>query len=142
MARKATAKWSGTLKEGEGTMRLGSGAWEGPYSFRSRFEDGSGSNPEELIGAALAACFSMQVAADIERAGMQPESVESEAAVELRPVDGTPTITRISLTTTANAPGADGDKVREIAENAKRNCIIARSLAGVETIELDLTVST
>jgi osmotically inducible protein OsmC len=142
MARKATAKWNGTLKEGDGTMRLGSGAWEGPYSFKSRFEEGSGSNPEELIGAALAACFSMQVAADIERAGLEPESVESEAAVELRPVDGTPTITKISLTTTANAPGADEAKVREVAENAKKNCIVSRALAGVETIELDLTVTT
>ena len=140
--RKATATWNGTLKEGDGTMRLGQGAWEGPYSFKSRFEEGDGSNPEELIAAAQAGCFSMALSADLERAGLSPERVETTAVVELRPKDGVPTITKISLTTTAKVPGATEDKVREVAESSKRNCPVARALAAVETIELDLTVET
>src|SRR4051812_26737143 len=100
--RKATAEGDGTLKEGDGTMRMGHGGWTGPYSFKSRFEEGEGTNPEELIAAAHAGCFSMALSADLERAGCEPAHVETTAVVELRPKDGIPTITRIKLTTTAN----------------------------------------
>jgi osmotically inducible protein OsmC len=138
--RKATATWEGTLKEGNGVMRMA--AWEGPYSFKSRFEEGEGTNPEELIAAAHAGCFSMAFAADLERAGLDPERVETTAKVELRPKDGAPTITKITLTTTARVPGADESAVREAAEGAKRNCPVSRALASVDEIELDLTVET
>jgi osmotically inducible protein OsmC len=138
--RKATATWNGTLKEGDGVMRMS--AWEGPYSFKSRFEEGDGTNPEELIAAAHAGCFSMAFAGDLERAGLNPEQVETTAKVELRPKDGAPTITKITLTTTARVPGADESAVREAAEGAKRNCPVSRALAGVDEVELDLTVET
>ena len=137
----ATAKWSGSLKEGEGHMALGNGAFEGAFSYKSRFEDGAGTNPEELIGASLAGCFSMQFNAFLFNDGIEAESVETQAEVTLRPVDGTPTITTIALTTTVNAPGADEAKVRELGEKAKQGCPVSRALGGVESIELDLIVN-
>lgn len=137
----ADAQWTGSLKEGSGHLALGNGAFEGEFSFRSRFEDGEGTNPEELIAAAHAGCFSMQCNALLYEAGIEAESVATTAEVELRPVDGTPTITRITLTTTVTAPGADEDKVREAAEAAKAECPVSRALAAVEAIELDLTVT-
>ena len=140
----ADAKWTGTLKEGKGHLALGSGAFEGNFTFKSRFEDGEGSytNPEELIGAAIAGCFTMQLNNELYGADIEPESVETTAHVQIRQVDGAPTIAQITLTTTANAPGGDEAKVRELAESAREGCIISRALAGVETIELDLTVNT
>ena len=137
----ADAKWTGSLKEGEGHMALGNGAFEGAFSFKSRFEDGSGTNPEELIGAALAGCFSMQFNAFLYNEGIEAESVETHAEVTLRPVDGTPTITTVALTTTVTAPGADEDKVREIGDQAKQKCPVSRALAGVKEISLELTVA-
>src|SRR5438128_595418 len=100
----ATAKWTGALKEGEGHFALGGGAAEGQFSFKSRFEEGTGTNPEELIAAAHAACFSMATAAQLGEAGIDPESVETSAQVTLRIVDGQPTITTSALTTTIKAP--------------------------------------
>jgi lipoyl-dependent peroxiredoxin len=140
MARTATAEWRGTLKEGDGTMALGSGAWEGPYTYKSRFEEGPGSNPEELIGAAEAGCFTMQFSANLEAAGHTPESVHTEARVQIRNVDGAPTITQIALTTTARVPGVDEETFQKTAADAKENCIISRSLAGVGEITLDATL--
>src|SRR5215213_10565957 len=139
--RKATAKWNGGLKGGDGTMALGSGAFEGAYSFKSRFEEGTGTNPEELIGAAIAGCYSMQLSAFLERDGVNSDSVQTEATVELGRSDAGPTITTITLATTANTPGADEQQVRKIADEAKQACLVARALAGVETIDLDLTVN-
>jgi osmotically inducible protein OsmC len=136
----ANAKWTGNLKEGEGHMSLGGGAFDGAFTFRSRFEDGDGTNPEELIGASLAGCFSMQFSAFLHNEGIESESVETRAEVTLRPVDGTPTITTIALTTTVTAPGADEDKVRELGEQAKQKCPVSRALGAVEEISLDLTV--
>jgi osmotically inducible protein OsmC len=142
MARNtATAKWEGSLKEGEGHVALGNGAFEGEYSFHSRFEDGEGTNPEELIAAAHAGCFSMQFNAFLYNEGIEAESVETQAQVEIKPVDGTPTITRITLTTTVEAPDADEDKVRELGESAKEKCPVSRALAAVEEIVLDLTIN-
>lgn len=136
----ADATWTGDLKGGEGRMALGGGAFEGAFSFRSRFEDGTGTNPEELIGAALAGCFSMQLSGFLHAAGIASESVRTHAEVQLRPVDGTPTITRVTLSTTVTAPGADEAAVREQAEAAKEKCPVSRALGPVEKV-LDLTVA-
>src|SRR3954447_2447660 len=100
MPNTAQATWNGALKEGEGRVRLGQGAFEGSYTFKSRFEDGEGTNPEELVAAAHAACFSMATSGELGRAGVPFESVETKANVRLRPVAGQPTVDRIRLTTT------------------------------------------
>jgi lipoyl-dependent peroxiredoxin len=135
--RKASAQWSGNLKEGTGSMALGSGAWEGPYTYKSRFEEGQGTNPEELIGAALAGCFSMQVSAALSEAGHVPESVKTDAAVGIRLIDGNPTISQIDLVTRARIPGLDDATFQAAANTAKEGCIISRALAGVGNINLD-----
>lgn len=137
--RTASARWEGSLADGSGTMRLGGGAYEGPYSFQSRFEEGEGTNPEELIGAAHAGCFSMALSADLDREGHAPESVDTDASVHFEQVDGTPTITRIELRTSARVPGIDAGALDRIAEGAKQNCPVSRALAGVE-ISLDATL--
>ncbi|HVL94702.1 MAG TPA: OsmC family peroxiredoxin [Solirubrobacteraceae bacterium] len=141
-ARQATAKWEGTLKEGNGTMHLRQGGWEGPYTFSSRFEEGEGTNPEELIAAAHAGCFSMAAAGDLGRAGIDVERVETRATVDLRMVDGKPTITKVTLTTEVTAPGGDEAKIREAVEGAKEGCPVSRALAAVDEIALDLTINT
>jgi lipoyl-dependent peroxiredoxin len=138
--RKASATWKGNLKEGEGTMALGSGVWEGPFSFKTRFEEGQGTNPEELIGAALAGCFTMQVSHALSEAGHVPDSVETQAKVQIRNVDGNPTISQIDLVTTARVPGIDDGTFQETAKTAKDGCIISRALAGVGNITLDATL--
>jgi lipoyl-dependent peroxiredoxin len=93
--RNASATWKGNLMEGEGTMALGSGVWEGPFTFKTRFEEGAGTNPEELIGAALAGCFTMQVSHTLSEAGHVPDSVQTQAKVQIRNIDGNPTIAQI-----------------------------------------------
>jgi lipoyl-dependent peroxiredoxin len=138
--RNASATWKGNLKEGEGTMALGSGVWEGPFSFKTRFEEGQGTNPEELIGAALAGCFTMQVSHALSEAGHVPDSVETQAKVQIRNVDGNPTISQIDLVTTARVPGLDDGTFQETAKTAKDGCIISRALAGVSDITLDATL--
>jgi lipoyl-dependent peroxiredoxin len=140
MARTASAEWKGDLKEGEGTMALGSGSFEGRYTYKSRFEDGPGTNPEELIGAAQAGCFTMQLAASLAQAGHTVESVRTEARVQIRNVDGMPTITQIALVTRARVPGVDDATFQATAREAKETCIISRSLAGVGEITLDATL--
>ena len=132
--RKASAQWQGNLKEGDGRMALGSGAWNGPFTFKSRFEDGQGTNPEELIGAALAGCFTMQLSHALAEGGHTPDLVQTEASVQIRNVDGLPTISQIDLVTTARVPGLDDETFQKTAEESKQGCIIARSLAGVGTI--------
>jgi osmotically inducible protein OsmC len=117
------------------------GGYDGSFTFRSRFEDGDGTNPEQLIGAALAGCFSMQFNAFLYNDGIEAESVETRAEVTLRPVDGTPTITTIALSATVTAPGADEEKVREIGEQAKQKCPVSRALGAVEEITLELTMA-
>jgi osmotically inducible protein OsmC len=141
MPNTANATWTGALKEGTGKVRLGNGAFEGNYTFKSRFEDGEGTNPEELIAAAHAACFSMATSGELGKAGIDFESVDTTAAVPLKMLDAGPTITRIVLTTTVEAPGADESQVREAAEAAKKGCPISRALGAVETIDLELTVN-
>jgi osmotically inducible protein OsmC len=140
MARTASAEWRGNLQEGEGTMALGSGAWEGPFTFESRFEDGAGSNPEELIGAAEAGCFTMQLAHDLSEAGHVPELVHTDARVSIRNIDGAPTIARIALTTRARVPGLDAETLQRQAEETRRACIISRALGAVGEITVETTL--
>lgn len=129
--RKANAIWNGTLKEGSGVMKLGSGAYSGPYSYQSRFEDGAGTNPEELIGAAHAGCFSMFLSALLSKDGFTPESIETTAKVYL---EAGPTIAKIELNSTVNVPGLDAAKLQEYAEAAKANCPVSKALASVEIV--------
>src|SRR4029077_2037270 len=106
MPAKAEAEWKGDLPSGTGTFKAGD-TISGGYTYKSRFEDGPGSNPEQLIGAAHAACFSMALSSLLAKAGTPPESVRTDATVTLRPVDGTPTITKIALVTVGRVPGVD-----------------------------------
>ena len=135
-ARTASARWEGGLQQGKGTMRLGSGAFEGQYSFSSRFEEGTGTNPEELIGAAHAGCFSMALSAGLERAGHPPTSVDTTASVHLERAEGGFRISRIDLDCTAAVPGIDDAAFQEQAATAKATCPVSQALAGVD-IQLD-----
>ena len=138
MDRKSEARWNGDLKSGKGTVKLGSGAFEGPYSFLSRFESGTGTNPEELLGAAHAGCFSMALSGELGKAGMTPQRVETTAAVSLDTVDGKPTVTRSHLTVRAKIPGADPQKFQDAANTAKAGCPISRLLKAEVTMEATL----
>jgi osmotically inducible protein OsmC len=130
--RTGEAEWEGTIREGKGRMRLGSGAFEGAYSYRSRMEDGPGTNPEELIAAAHAGCFSMALSAGLGRAGYEPRRIRTDARVRFESsLDGF-AITRIDLETEAEVPGIDEESFREQAETAKTNCPVSKALAGVE----------
>ncbi len=134
--RSAEAEWKGTLREGQGTMKLGSGAYEGAYSFASRFESGPGTNPEELIGAAHAGCFSMALSGNLVKAGYKPESIQTTARVHLEKTGEGFGITRIELQTRARVPDIDAQAFQEQAEAAKAGCPVSRALAAVE-IHLD-----
>jgi osmotically inducible protein OsmC len=127
--RTSSAEWRGTLKEGAGTMKLGSGAYEGPFTYASRFESGRGTNPEELIGAAQAGCFSMFLAALLTSAGFTPTRIVTTASVHLG--EG-PTITRIELNTRAEVPGLTEADFHQHAEAAKKDCPVSKALAGPE----------
>jgi osmotically inducible protein OsmC len=127
--RTSSAEWKGTLKEGAGTMKLGSGAYEGPFTYASRFESGQGTNPEELIGAAQAGCFSMFLAALLTSAGFAPTRIVTTARVHLG--EG-PTITLIELNTRAEVPGLTEAGLKQHAEAAKKNCPVSKALAGPE----------
>lgn len=128
--RKAHAEWKGDLKGGSGTMALGSGAYEGAFSFRSRFEEGDGTNPEELIGAAHAGCFSMALSNILSEAGHVPTSVATDARVHLEFGADGPTITRIELSVQAVVPGLDEAGFHRHAEAAKAGCPVSRVLKG------------
>lgn len=129
---KGSAVWEGTLKEGKGNMKLGSGAFEGAYSFKSRFENGGGTNPEELIGAAEAGCFSMALASNLSKAGHDPKRISTSANVKLEMLDGGPKITVIELHTEAEVPGIDDAKFQEQAEKTKKTCPVSVALSGTE----------
>jgi lipoyl-dependent peroxiredoxin len=131
--RKSEATWRGTLKEGEGTMRLASGRYEGPYTFSSRFEEAAGTNPEELIGAAHAGCFSMFLAALLTDKGYTPQSVHTTAAVHL---GAGPTIKRIDLDCQATVPGIGEEEFQQLAADAKAKCPVSKALAAVPEITL------
>ncbi|HBL29654.1 MAG TPA: peroxiredoxin [Acidobacteria bacterium] len=130
--RKANAVWEGSLKEGHGTVALGSGAYEGRYSFGSRFEEAGGTNPEELIGAAHAGCFSMALSAGLGRSGFAPKRVATAAKVHLEKVGDAFKITRIELDNESEIPGIDEATFQEHAAKAKAGCPVSQALAGVE----------
>lgn len=130
--RTAQAEWKGDLKQGQGTMKLGSGAYEGAYSFLSRFEEGAGTNPEELIAAAHAGCFSMALAAALGKEGHSPQRVATEARAHLEKVGEGFGITRIELRTEALVPGIDHATFHQIATRAKETCPVSKALAGVD----------
>ena len=134
--RKASAVWSGTLKEGNGTMKMQSGAYEGKYSFGSRFEEDPGTNPEELIAAAHAGCFSMALSGGLTKSGFTPERVETAAKAHLERVGEGFKITRIQLTCEASVPEIDDATFQELAAGAKAGCPVSQALAGVD-ISLD-----
>lgn len=130
--RKAEAVWEGNLIKGKGKMKLGSGAFEGAYSFASRFEEGTGTNPEELIGAAHAGCFSMALSLFLERAGFIPERIHTNARVHIDKVGEGFKITTIELQTEAKVPGMDEKRFLEQAEAAKKGCPVSQALAGTD----------
>jgi lipoyl-dependent peroxiredoxin len=130
--RTAQAIWQGDLFAGKGTVALGSKAFEGPYGFKSRFEEGPGTNPEELIGAAHAGCFSMAFSMLLSQAGHVPERIQTTARVHLEKVGEGFKITRIELKTDAKVPGIDRDVFLEKAEAAKKGCPVSQALAGVD----------
>jgi osmotically inducible protein OsmC len=128
--RTGEAEWKGNLREGKGRVKLGSGAYEGEYSFVSRFESGSGTNPEELIGAAHAGCFSMALSAGLARAGITAKRIHTVASVHLEKAGEGFEITRIELVTEAEVPGIDEKAFLEHAETAKKSCPVSKALAG------------
>ncbi len=130
--RKASAEWKGGLKEGQGTLKLGSGAYEGPYSFRSRFQEGTGTNPEELIGAAHAACYAMALSAGLEKAGHPATRVSATSRIEFDMGGDAPTIRSSTLDVEAQVPGLDEKSFLEQAEAAKKGCPVSRALGGVD----------
>jgi len=139
--RTGSAIWNGNLKDGNGEVTVGDGVFTGAYSYASRFEDGEGTNPEELIAAAHAACFSMALSNILAEAGHPPEEIRTSARVQLRPVDGAPTIARIDLEVEGSVPGIDEAAFNEHAEAAKAGCPVSRALAGVPEIALEARLS-
>ena len=130
--RSAQAEWKGDLAEGDGKFSVASGAFEGSYSFRTRMEDEPGTNPEELIGAAHASCFSMALAHALSEAGHTPDAIRTSAKVHFEPVEGGFAITRIVLETEGAVPGIDEDEFRRHAEGAKEGCPVSKALAATE----------
>ncbi|HZZ42130.1 MAG TPA: OsmC family protein [Tepidisphaeraceae bacterium] len=134
--RNASAAWEGDLKSGKGSMKLGSGAFEGKFSFGSRFEQSPGTNPEELLGAAHAGCFSMAFSHTLASAGFIPKFVKTDAKVTLEQVPDGFAITHIQLTCEGNVPNIDDAKFQELAAGAKKGCPVSKALASVK-IDLD-----
>jgi lipoyl-dependent peroxiredoxin len=135
--RNAEAVWDGTLREGRGRMKFGT--FEGPFSFSSRFEEGEGTNPEELIGAAHAGCFSMALSGALQRAGFDPQQIRTQAQVHLGKVDEKMRITRVHLITNVQASGIENEQFQQIAQEAKAGCPVSNALTGVEiTLEAQL----
>ncbi|HWC37019.1 MAG TPA: OsmC family peroxiredoxin [Acidimicrobiales bacterium] len=139
MPARASAEWHGAVRSGIGEFTAGDSI-TGGFTYKSRFEGGPGSNPEQLLGAAHASCFSMALASLLERAGTPAERIHTDAEVTIRPVDGTPTITKIDLTTVGVAPDVDEAAFTEHALNAKANCPVSRALAGVPEVNLAATL--
>ncbi len=137
--RKATAVWHGSIKDGHGHLSFGDGAFEGDYTTGSRFEEAEGTNPEELLGAAHAGCFSMALSSGLSAAGTPPNHIQTEAQVTIEQTDAGWTVTKILLVTEANVPGIDQAAFQEAAEKAKLNCPVSRALGGV-AISLQATL--
>ncbi|MFN2103682.1 MAG: OsmC family protein [Candidatus Promineifilaceae bacterium] len=135
--RHANAHWEGTLKEGGGSLKLGSGVYEGPYTWAGRFSDGPGTNPEELIGAAHSGCYTMFLSSILTNNGYNPTRIDTEAAVHLE--DG-PTITKIELDVEAEVDGLDEESFQKFAQEAKEKCPVSKALAAVPEIILNATL--
>ena len=140
MPHTARAHWEGDLKNGKGTIGLGSGAFEGPYSFKARFEGAPGTTPEELLGAAHAGCFTMALSLGLTTAGHPPTSLDTSAVVTLGKVGESFAITRIDLTLKGVVPGLSQTEFQRLAEDAKKNCIISRAISNVP-MTLDVTLT-
>lgn len=140
MPAKGSAEWKGDLRSGSGTFTAGE-TISGDYSFRTRFEDAPGANPEQLIAAAHASCFSMALSNILAEAGTPPDSVRTDAIVTLRMVDGAPTITKIELTSVGVVPGIDAAAFAQHAEAAKAGCPVSRALAGVPEVTLNASLA-
>ena len=134
VTRNGSAEWNGSPKSGSGRLMVGEKAWIAEYSFASRFLDGSGTNPEELIAAAHAACFSMALSHVLSEAGHPPRSIKTVARVHLRNIDGMPTLQKIDLEVEGQVPGLDAERFAQHAEQARTGCAISRALRGVEEI--------
>jgi osmotically inducible protein OsmC len=139
--RNGTAEWQGDLQSGGGTVSVASGLFDGKYSFKTRFEDEPGTNPEELIAAAHASCYSMALSNILAGDGHVPESVKTTAKVHLRQVEGAPTIAQIDLVTEGRVPGIDQAQFTDYAEQAKAGCPVSRALGAVGQITLDATLA-
>jgi osmotically inducible protein OsmC len=133
---RASAVWDGKLRDGKGSFKAGSGAFSGPYTFATRFEGKQGTNPEELIAAAHAACFSMALSAGLEKAGKPATRIQTDAACTLEMVNGTPTITKMELTVRGKVPGIDQAGFQTAAAEAKSGCPVSRALAGIAQVTL------
>ena len=138
-SRTSDAEWHGTLREGRGHMRFGGGAYDGAFTWKSRFSDGGGTNPEELLAAAHAGCFSMALSGDLVKAGFKPNDIRTTAEVHIEQVDGPWTITLIELTCGADVPGIDEATFQKVASGTKDGCPVSRALASVK-ITLDATL--
>ncbi len=142
MQRKATARWQGSTQQGNGTLSVQSGTLQDtPYTFKARFGDGKGTNPEELVAAAHAGCFTMAVSFTLNNAGFTATSIETEAQLTMDTVDGKPTVTAVHLMTRAQVPGITAAQFAEIASNAKVNCIISRALSPSIVVTLDAALT-
>ena len=138
MQRKASARWQGSAQAGKGTLSTQSGTLaDTPYSFKARFADGKGTNPEELVAAAHAGCFTMAVSYALDNAGFTAEAIETEAQLTMEPVDGKPTVTAVHLMTRARVPNVAAAQFAEIASGAKVNCVISRALSPSIVVTLD-----
>ena len=131
-SRTSEAEWQGDLKGGKGRIKLGSGSYDGQYSFQSRFEEGTGTNPEELIAAAHAGCFSMALSAGLSQAGTPPARIHTTAKVIFGPAGGGFAISKIELTTEGSVPGIDAAGFEKAAKEAKENCPVSKALKAVE----------
>jgi osmotically inducible protein OsmC len=130
--RNGDATWRGDLPSGSGSIKFASGAYEGPYTYKSRFEEGTGTNPEEFLAAAHAGCFSMAFSNQLAKAGFTPEYVHTTAKVHLDKTDAGFKITKIDLETDAKVPGIDDAKFQEVGANAKKTCPVSVALSAVE----------
>ena len=141
--RNGSAVWRGDLQSGEGRITIGNGVFESPYTFKSRFEgEGEGTNPEELIAAAEAGCFTMQLGAVLGNEGHTAEELHTDARAIMRNVDGAPKIAGLKLDLRGRVPGIDQETFQRFAEQAKKECLISRALAGVDEIRLEATLET
>lgn len=139
--RNGSAVWRGDLESGEGRITVGNGVHEGPYSFKSRFEEGEqGTNPEELIAAAEAGCFTMSLSLVLTTEGHVPEELQTDARAILRNVDGGPTVTGMNIKVRGRVPGIDQETFQRYAEKAEKQCVISRALAGISEFKVEATL--